>query len=124
MTGGMTDDELLAKFEAAALAGSEFHHREHVRVAWLYLRHLPLLVAAARFHGGLVRLAAALGVPRLYHATITWAYLLLIHERMARRSAGESWEEFAAASRKTALCGTFRLARRLAGVRKVVRSGP
>ena len=41
------------------------------------------------------RFAAAQGKKQLYHETITWAYLLLIRERMARAGRAETWEEFA-----------------------------
>jgi len=43
----------------------------------------------------LKRFAAAQGKKQLYHETITWAYLLLIRERMARAGRAETWEEFA-----------------------------
>jgi len=36
------------------------------------------------------------GAPGLYHQTITWAHLLLIHERMQRAGAPETWESFRA----------------------------
>lgn len=90
----MTDADFLRSFEDRSLPSSSFHHRDHVRLAWLYLRRYPTLEALARFIEGLRRFAAANGRPDLYHETITWAYLLLIHERMARVQA-ETWEEFA-----------------------------
>jgi len=90
----MTDAEFLRSFEDCTLPNSAFHHRDHVRLAWLYLRRYPALEALARFAEGLKRFAAANGRPGLYHETITWAYLLLIHERMARTEA-ETWEELA-----------------------------
>jgi hypothetical protein len=90
----MTDAEFLRSFEDGTLPSSAFHHRDHVRLAWLYLRRLPAPEALARFTDGLKRFAAAKGKPGLYHETITWAYLLLIHERMARSEA-DTWEEFA-----------------------------
>jgi hypothetical protein len=67
------------------------------------LREAPLAAALARFTAGLKRFAASLGKPGLYHATITWAYLFLIHERMRLGAAGAcgaaaTWEEFAAAN--------------------------
>ena len=40
----------------------------------------------------LVRFADANGATGLYHETITWAFLLLIRERMERGEAGETWE--------------------------------
>jgi len=92
----VTDDELIQGFEACTLANAEFHHRDHVRLARAYLQRYPVLEALARFANGLRRFAAANGRPGLYHETITWAYLFLIHERLAAASAGESWEDFAA----------------------------
>jgi hypothetical protein len=95
----MTDEEFLRRFEAGTLPDGGFHHRDHVRLAWLYLGRHPLLEAIARFRDGLRRFAAARGKPGLYHETITWAFLLLIHERMARRPPSTaSWEAFAAAN--------------------------
>ena len=80
----MNDREFAEAFERCEIPGSEFHHRDHVRLAWVYLRDLPLLDALTRFTTALKRFAAHNGAAGLYHETITWAYLLLIHERMER----------------------------------------
>lgn len=92
----MDDKEFVTRFEDCTLPGSDFHHRDHVRLAWLYLREHPPLQALTRFSEGLKRYAAANGHGGLYHETITWAYLLLIRERAARGGTGETFEEFAA----------------------------
>ena len=89
----MTDDELIEQFEKATL--ESFHHTDHVRVAFVYLSRYSVLQALEMFSEGLKRFAAAKGKQGLYHATITWAYVLLIHERMARAARVQSWEEFA-----------------------------
>ncbi len=47
------------------------------------------------FSAALKRFAAAQGKAQRYHETITWAYLLLIRERMARAGCAQTWEEFA-----------------------------
>src|SRR5262245_15221996 len=91
----LDDATLLQDFEGGTLPPSTFHHREHVRVAWLYLKAEPPLTALARFAEGLKRFAAANGAAGLYHETITWAYLLLIRERMERDGSGATSEEFA-----------------------------
>lgn len=88
-------DELLRTFEDCTLPGDRFHHREHVRVAWLYLESHPPLDALTRFTESLKRFAAVNNSPGLYHETITWAYFFLIHDRRARGAAGETWEAFA-----------------------------
>jgi hypothetical protein len=94
----MNDRDFVTAFEACAIAGGDFHHDDHVRLAWIYLREHPLLEAIERFTTSLQRFAAHHGVPNLYHETITWAYLLLIHERTQREGAAETWESFRAAN--------------------------
>lgn len=94
----MTDKELMQQFEALTLSPESFSHREHVRLAWTYLREYPALTALSRFCEGLKRFAASVGKPDRYHETITWAYLLLIHERMAKSATSQPWETFAEAN--------------------------
>jgi hypothetical protein len=91
----MTDQELLEQFERGTLPNECFHHREHVRVAFLYLSEYPVLEALQAFSNALRRFAAVHGKPQLYHETITWAYIFLIRERMARAGTRQSWDEFA-----------------------------
>ena len=92
----MTDQEFIARFENCSLPAEGFHHREHVKVVWLYLRRYPLMETLTRFSESLRRFATANGKPNLYHETITWAYAFLINERMERNGRALSWEEFAA----------------------------
>jgi hypothetical protein len=92
----MTDSEFLDAFESAALPPGAFRHRDHVRAAWLCLRHAPTPAAGLeRFVSGLRRFAAAAGKPGLYHETITWAFLLIIRERMAGGPRDEGFDAFA-----------------------------
>jgi hypothetical protein len=74
-----------------------FHHADHVRMAWLYVGEHGLEAAVPAFTRDLRAFAIAKGVPNLYHATITWAYLALVAERAARIPAA-SWDAFAAAN--------------------------
>jgi hypothetical protein len=92
----MLDDEaLLEGFEQGTIPATDFHHAEHVRVAWMYLRRYPLPDALSRFINSLKRFAAGHGVPGLYHETITVAFVLIIAERLG--GAPElSWTDFAA----------------------------
>ena len=80
----MTDDQLLAGFEACTL--ESFHHADHVRVAWLVLH---------RFTESLQRFAAAAGAPQKYDDALTCRYLAAIAARMRGEA---SWEEFTAAN--------------------------
>jgi hypothetical protein len=93
----LSDEELLARFEDSSLPSESFHHEQHVRVAWLLVRRHGMPDALARFSQSLKRFAEAKGASGLYHETITWAYLLLVAERIARGPDGD-WERFAAAN--------------------------
>jgi hypothetical protein len=95
----MNDRDFVAAFEACAIASSDFHHGDHVRLAWIYLREHSLIQAIECFTTALQRFAAHHGVAGLYHETITWAYVVLIHERMQREGAPADWESFRAANR-------------------------
>jgi hypothetical protein len=96
----MTDDQFVAAIEGCTIRNEEFHYQDHVRMGFLYMSRFPGLEGIRRFSEGLERLAAASGKSRLYHETITWAFLLLIRERLARalQRCGRlpSWDEFAA----------------------------
>ncbi len=97
-----SDDDFLAAFEACTLREDEFHHADHVRMAFLYVSCHPALEAIRRFSAALQAFAASLGKAGLYHETITWAYLLLVRERLERMrepaGAPPDWAAFAAAN--------------------------
>ena len=93
----MTNQELIDRFEGGLVPESDFHHADHVRLAFAYLCQFPPLEALDKFIGALKRYAAALGKANLYHETITHAYFFLIRERMAR-TARLDWDEFIAAN--------------------------
>ena len=90
-------DPLIEAFESGRVDNGAFHHRDHVWMAWTYLRELGFPAGAQRFTEALQRFAAGNGQPQLYHATITWAYLVTIHDRLTRNGTGD-WERFAAAN--------------------------
>ena len=94
----MTDHELIAQFEEGSIAADSFHHADHVRLAFAYLRQYTVLEALEKFPAALRRFAESHGKPNLYHQAITWAYLFLIHERLARAGKPQTWEDFAQAN--------------------------
>jgi hypothetical protein len=93
----LSEDELIATFEACTLQPSQFPHREHVRLAWAYLRREPLAPAIVKFCGGLKAFAASIDKAGLYHETVSWAFMLIIQDRIARGDH-HTWEAFAAAN--------------------------
>lgn len=93
----LSEDELIAAFEACTLPPSAFPHREHVRLAWAYLRREQLAPAIVKFCAGLKAFAASIDKATLYHETVSWAFMLIIQDRIAR-SPTDDWEAFAAAN--------------------------
>lgn len=86
-------EDLISEFEQGRAPG-DFHHADHVRVAFAYVSKFPMPEAIAKFSTALKSFAISKGKPHLYHETITWTYLFLIGERLARAGKAQSWEEF------------------------------
>lgn len=91
------EERLLTGFLDGSLPGDQFHHQQHVHVAFLMVRRHGMPRAIEEFSTALKAFAVAKGMPKLYHETITWAYLLLISERLARTPM-ETWDQFASAN--------------------------
>jgi hypothetical protein len=90
------ETSLVAGFEDRSLSPEALGHREHVHIAWVYLRRMPFETAAPLFCTNLRLFAAAHGAEGRFHATITWAYLALVNERLHRGSGSSDFEVFAA----------------------------
>ena len=91
----MTDDELVQAFERLTLPADAFRHVDHVRLAFVYLRRHGLIGAISRYTDGLRTFAAHHGAAERYHETVTWASVVLVHERMAERPDLDEWTAFA-----------------------------
>jgi hypothetical protein len=83
----MTDAEILTlvdRLERCLLAKEEFHHRDHLAVAVVYLYSADLEAAMDRMRAGLKRFAAHHGVSGLYHETLTRFWLQQVEMRLDR----------------------------------------
>jgi hypothetical protein len=84
----MTDSEILTlvdRLERCVLAKGEFHHRDHLTVAVVYLYGAGFDAAAERMRASLKRFAAHHSVIGLYHETITQFWLRQVEMRLDRR---------------------------------------
>ena len=90
----MTEQEFYEQFENATLDASIFSHSNHVKMAWIYLQKFDLPKAIERFSKALKKFATVNGAPKLYHETITFAFLILINERMKAVEKLQNWDEF------------------------------
>ena len=71
----MTDDELMAGFARDTLDPAGVGHREHVRLAWLYLQRYGRAETEQRLLTGLRALAARAGRPDRFSAPLTLAWI-------------------------------------------------
>lgn len=85
----------LGEFESGVVHNPQFHHHDHVRLAYELLGRDPFDVALACFMNGIRRIAAAAGHPTKVHMTITVAFLAAIAERQAHDPV-TTWDEFVA----------------------------
>jgi len=84
----MTDREFLDAFDRGRISPGDFHHRDHLRLAWLRVRELGLGEAAEAVAGGIRRFAEAHGHHRLYHETLTRFWV-----RIVAHASGPTFEQ-------------------------------
>ena len=93
-----SDGEFLRAFEEKRWPLEKWHHRDHVRLAYLYLRAYPFGEAADRIREGIKAHNAAHGVVEGptsgYHETMTIAWLRLVEMVLAEYGAEETGEKF------------------------------
>ena len=94
----MTDAELLRRFESQAITRSEWTHRLHVRMAYLYLRQFAFEEALSKIRSGIQRLNAANSVPEEpqagYNETMTAAWAQIIQTMIVEHGPAENSETF------------------------------
>ena len=89
----LDDDAFHAAFNDGLVAKDTFRHREHVRLVFIYLsRHSDLADGALRFRQTFRQFVVAQRVAHVYNETLTWAYLLLVNQRMHEKPASDSFD--------------------------------
>ncbi len=78
----MSDEEFVRAFESCELSPDAFHHRDHIRLAAIYVSRHGAAEATERFKASLRRFAANIGKSDRYHETITVAWIQLVAHAM------------------------------------------
>jgi hypothetical protein len=87
----MNDSEFAHAFETCELSNQSFHHRDHLRLAWIYLQRYGEAEARTKIAESIRNFAAHFGKTDKYHETMTIAWLrLLAHEGKGRLSLEET----------------------------------
>jgi len=95
-TAALSDAALVEEFESCRLPAAQFHHADHIRLAWILLGRMSEPEATRRIVRAIRRFAVHHGVSEKYHHTITLAWMRLVSS--ARHSTPEvrDFESFAA----------------------------
>jgi hypothetical protein len=101
------DAAFLAAFEDGTLPKEQFPHREHLRVAWLYLSAHGFVDGSLRVAAGIRHFAAVHDVPGLYHETVTRAWLRVVEHARAQGPPAASFAAFLAANPQLAVRGVL-----------------
>ena len=73
-----TDAEFRESLERCAIPNHAFRHRDHLRLAWIYLRETDLDTAAKRLSESIRRYARHHGSMQKYHETLTQAWARIV----------------------------------------------
>ena len=90
----LNDDEFVRAFENCELAGSLFHHADHVRLTWIYVCRFGESDATERVVAGIRRFAAYNGSSQKFHFTQTCAWVRLIAAAQRGSANVKTFEEF------------------------------
>ena len=89
----MTDEEFLQQIEGCTLPKAEFTHRNHVRLAWLYLNDREAGDPDARIAATIERYATSIGASTKFDHALTMRWMRLVEAAIAATPA-ESFDAF------------------------------
>lgn len=92
------DDEHLRQFEDQSLPLDHWHHRAHLKVAYLYLTRFSVEEALSKLRSGIQAYNAAQGIADAptggYHETMTCAWFQLVHTTLCQFGPAASADAF------------------------------
>lgn len=91
-----SDEDFLRAFEDLSFPSDQFHHCEHIRVAWLYLKSSDATRATERMTASILRFANHHGAAQKYHHTLTLAWMRLVAAALVETPEGRNFAEFLA----------------------------
>jgi hypothetical protein len=89
-----SDQDFVRAFEDCSFPADLFHHSEHIRVAWFYLKSTDASRAAERMSEGIRRFAKHHGATQKYHHTLTLAWMRLVAAALVETPEGYAFEQF------------------------------
>lgn len=89
----LTDQAFVEAIEACTLPRAEFTHRNHVRLAWLYLRDADAETAGRRIGDTILRYATSLGAAKKFDADLTLRWMQIV-ERAIHETPSADFDSF------------------------------
>jgi hypothetical protein len=94
----MSDDEFVRQFESCLFPFDQWHHRAHVKLAYIYLVRFGFDIAGRKLRDGIRAYNAANKVPdeptRGYHETLTMFWLRLVQMTAQEYGGRPTADEF------------------------------
>ena len=93
----MTDNDFVEAFLTGSLPPTQFHHRDHLRLAWALVRLTGEEQATRRITSGIRYFATMHGQAEKYHETMTRFWVRIVAHAVAARPDIASFDDFLAA---------------------------
>jgi hypothetical protein len=89
------DETFCTQFESCEFPPEKFKHREHLKLAYIYLAHHDVDTAFEKMRGAILNFIAQNGVdPGKFHETITRAWILAVRHFMEKTGGADSADHF------------------------------
>ena len=89
----LSDAEFVTRFENHDLNPGCFNHKNHLRLAWLYLADYDVATATEKVCSGIKSFAESVGAHTKFHLTITDALVRMMFNRINQMEPAE-FEDF------------------------------
>jgi hypothetical protein len=91
------DEQFRRSFERCEIPNDAFHHRDHLRLAWIYILESGPETAAIRVGQSIRRYAEHNGVGRRYHETLSRVWVRILGLAIAETPEAAGFEDLLAA---------------------------
>ena len=97
-TDTLTDEEFIVAFETCRITKEQWKHKDHIRMAWLYLQNEAIYeTALKKIRIGIQNLNRSHGSDG-YHETVTHIFAIYIHRAMQQNPSISKFDNFYAAN--------------------------
>ncbi len=93
-SSALSEEELMDQMERCVYPNTEFHHADHIRLGWFYLRIYGYSAAAERMQKTILRFAVSLGKAEKYHTSMTIGWMRLIEAGIQCTPQSSGFAEF------------------------------